>query len=152
LTATPHYRRAGWFTQHVFNRIVARLTRWGISIAGSRVLEVPGRKSGEPRRTPVNPLTLEGERYLVAPRGNTQWVLNLRASGSGRLLVGRRAEPFTASEIPDADKSPVLRAYLRRWKWEVGVFFDGAGADSPEDQIERIAPRHPIFKIREDGA
>jgi deazaflavin-dependent oxidoreductase (nitroreductase family) len=152
LTAPPHYRRAGWFTQHVFNRIVARLTRWGISIAGSRVLEVPGRRSGEPRRTPVNPLTLEGERYLVAPRGNTQWVRNLRASGSGRLLVGRRAEPFTASEIPDADKSPVLRAYLRRWKWEVGVFFDGAGADSPEDQIERIAPRHPIFKIREDGA
>ena len=148
MTATPHYRRAGWFTQHVFNRIVARLTRWGISIAGSRVLEVQGRKSGEPRRTPVNPLTLDGQRYLVAPRGNTQWVRNLRASGSGRLLVGRRGEPFTATEIPDSDKSPVLRAYLRRWKWEVGVFFDGAGADSPEDELQRIAPKHPIFKIR----
>ncbi len=84
----------------------------------------------------------------MAPRGNTQWVRNLRASGSGRLLVGRRGEPFTATEIPDADKSPVLRAYLRRWKWEVGVFFDGAGADSPEDELQRIAPKHPIFKIQ----
>jgi deazaflavin-dependent oxidoreductase (nitroreductase family) len=145
---SQHYRRPGWFTKHVFNRTVAALTRLGISVAGSRVLEVPGRKTGEPRRTPVNLLTHEGERYLVAPRGNTQWVRNLRASGSGRLLVGRRAKPFTATEITDATKSQVLRAYLRRWKWEVGAFFDGTDADSSEDDIRRIAPDHPVFKIR----
>ena len=68
---------------------------------GSRVLEVRGRSSGEPRRTPVNLLELEGERYLVAPRGETQWVRNLRASGEGRLLVGTRGEPFTAVELTD---------------------------------------------------
>src|SRR4051794_24699869 len=123
-----NYRRPGWLTTQVFNRIVARLTRLGVSVAGSRVLEVPGRKSGEPRRTPVNPLTIDGDRYLVAPRGNTQWVRNLRASGSGRLMVGRRGEAFTATEVPDAEKPPILRAYLKRWKWEVGVFFEGVGA------------------------
>jgi deazaflavin-dependent oxidoreductase (nitroreductase family) len=132
----------------VFNRIVAWLTRLGVSVAGSRVLEVRGRKSGEPRRTPINLLTLNGDRYLVAPRGDTQWVRNLRASGTGRLLVGRRGEPFSADEVPDDQKPPILREYLRRWKWEVGQFFEGTRADSSEDEIRAIAPRHPIFKIR----
>ena len=142
------YRRAGWFTKHVFNPIVAGLTRLGLSIAGSRVLEVRGRTSGELRRTPVNILTLDGERYLVAPRGNTQWVRNLRASGSGRLLVGRRGEGFTAVEVADDEKPPILRAYLRRWKWEVGQFFEGVSADSSEDEIRGITPKHPIFRVQ----
>ena len=98
------YQRPGWFTKHVFNRIVAGLTRLGISVAGSRILEVRGRKSGEWRRTPVNLLEFEGRRYLVAPRGNTQWARNLRASSEGRLLVSRRAEPFTGVEVPDEEK------------------------------------------------
>jgi deazaflavin-dependent oxidoreductase (nitroreductase family) len=131
----------------VFNRAVAFLTRRGLSVAGSRVLEVPGRKTGEPRRTPVNPLSFEGERYLVAPRGHTQWVRNLRVSGSGRLLVGRRAEPFTATELPDDDKPPLLRAYLKRWKWEVGQFFGGVGPDAPEEELRRIGPDHPVFRL-----
>ncbi|MEA2429671.1 MAG: hypothetical protein QOF65_2866 [Thermoleophilaceae bacterium] len=141
------FERPGWFTKNVFNRLVAALTRMGVSVAGSRVLEVPGRKSGEPRRTPVNPLSLDGQRYLVAPRGHTQWVRNLRASGSGRLLVGRRAEPFTAVEVQDADKPGILRAYLKRWKWEVGTFFGGVGPDSDDGELQRIAPDHPIFRI-----
>ena len=144
---SPHFKRPGWFTKNVFNRFVAFLTRRGLSVAGSRVLEVRGRKSGEPRRTPVNPLTIDGDRYLVAPRGNTQWVRNLRAGGAGRLLVGRRGEDFSATEVPDAEKPPILRAYLRKWKWEVGAFFDGVDADSPEEEVRRIAPAHPIFRI-----
>jgi deazaflavin-dependent oxidoreductase (nitroreductase family) len=114
---------------------------------GSRVLEVRGRKSGEPRRTPVNLLVVDGTRYLVAPRGHTQWVRNLRARGEGRLLLGRRAEPFTATELADDDKPALLRAYLKRWKWEVGAFFAGVGPDSPDDELRRIAPDHPIFRI-----
>jgi deazaflavin-dependent oxidoreductase (nitroreductase family) len=141
------FQRPGWFTKNVFNRAVAALTRMGISVAGSRVLEVPGRKSGVPRRTPVNLLTLDHQRYLVAPRGHTQWVRNLRAAGGGRLLVGRRAEPFTAVEVEDADKAGILRAYLKRWKWEVGTFFGGVGPDSDEGELQRIAPDHPIFRI-----
>src|SRR5436189_4932640 len=108
------YVAPNWFTRNVINRLVAALTGVGISLAGSRILEVRGRKTGEPRRTPVNPLTLDGARYLVAPRGHTQWVRNLRAQGTGRLLVGRRGEEFTAVELADDEKPPILRAYLER--------------------------------------
>jgi deazaflavin-dependent oxidoreductase (nitroreductase family) len=142
------YQRPGWFTKQVANRIVAGFTRLGVSLAGSRVLEVRGRRSGEWRRTPVNPLPFEGSRYLVAPRGNTQWVKNLRASGEGRLLIGRRTESFTASELPDEERPPLLRAYLKRWKWEVGAFFEGVGPDSTDEELRRIAPDHPVFRLR----
>jgi deazaflavin-dependent oxidoreductase (nitroreductase family) len=126
---------------------VAALTRVGLSVAGSRILEVRGRKSGEPRRTPVNLLTVDAARYLVAPRGHTQWVRNVRAQGEGRLLVGRRAERFIAVELPDDDKVPILRAYLERWKWEVGAFFGGVGPDSADAELRRIAPDHPVFRV-----
>jgi deazaflavin-dependent oxidoreductase (nitroreductase family) len=144
---SDHYQRPGWFTSHVFNPVVAGLTRAGISVWGSRVLEVRGRKSGEPRRNPVNLLTVDGQRYLVAPRGHTQWVRNLRASGEGRLLLGRSGERFTATELTDDEKPPLLRAYLQRWKMEVGVFFGGVGPDSPAEELRRIAPDHPVFRI-----
>ena len=142
-----HYQRPGWFTKHVFNPLVALSTRLGISVAGSRVLEVRGRKSGEWRPTPVNLLTLEGTRYLVAPRGQTQWVKNVRVNPEARLRVGRRTESLSLVELPDEAKEPMLRAYLRKWKWETGVFFDGVDADSPAEDLARIAPDHPVFRI-----
>jgi deazaflavin-dependent oxidoreductase (nitroreductase family) len=141
------FQEPGWFTKNVFNRIVAGLTQLGVSVAGSRVLEVRGRKSGEWRRTPVNLLTFEGDRYLVAPRGHTQWVRNLRVSGKGRLVVGRRTEEFAATELSDDQKPSLLRAYLEKWKWEVGTFFDGVGPDSGEEELRRIASDHPVFRI-----
>jgi deazaflavin-dependent oxidoreductase (nitroreductase family) len=147
MSTDPHFQRPGWFTTHVLNGIVAGLARAGISIAGSRVLEVPGRTSGTARRTPVNLLIIDGQRYLVSPRGHTQWVRNLRASGTGRLLLGRHGERFSATEISDVEKTPVLRAYLKRWKFEVGMFFGGVGPDSPEAEFRRIAPDHPVFRI-----
>jgi deazaflavin-dependent oxidoreductase (nitroreductase family) len=147
LRVEPRFQEPGWFTKNVFNRIVALLTRMGLDVAGSRVLEVKGRKSGEWRRTPVNLLVLDGDRYLVAPRGHTQWVRNMRASGGGRLVLGRRVEEFSATELPDDDKPPLLRAYLRKWKWETGVFFGGVDGDAPEDELRRIAPDHPVFRI-----
>ena len=146
-SADTHFKRPGWFTKNVFNRLVAALTRSGISVLGSRVLEVRGRTSGELRHTPVNLLTHEGQRYLVAPRGNTQWVRNLRASGEGRLLLGRGGEQFRASELTDSEKAPILRAYLKRWKAEVGVFFEGVGPDSTEEELGAIAPKHPVFRV-----
>ncbi len=147
MSEAARFQRPGWFTTHVFNGIVAGLARAGISVAGSRVLEVPGRTSGTARRTPVNVLVHDGRWYLVSPRGHTQWVRNLRASGQGRLLLGRRAQPFTATELSDAEKTPLLRAYLKRWKFEVGMFFEGVGPDSPEEDFRRIAPDHPVFRI-----
>jgi deazaflavin-dependent oxidoreductase (nitroreductase family) len=142
-----HYQRPGWLTRNVFNRAVAGLTRAGVSVAGSRVLEVQGRKSGEWRRTPVNVLTLDGVRYLVSPRGNSQWVRNIRVSGRARLVLGRKAEPIAVTELADDEKVPLLRAYIERWKWEVGAFFGGVGPDSPDEELRRIAPDHPVFRI-----
>lgn len=87
-----HYRRPGWFTRKVVNPVTAGLTRMGFSVAGSRVLRVRGRSSGQPRSNPVNVLTLNGKRYLVSPRGQSDWVRNLRAAGEGELVVGKRVE------------------------------------------------------------
>ena len=147
-SAPSHYRQPGWFTQHVFNRFVGWLTRRGVSVWGSRVLEVPGRRTGEPRRVPVNLLTHEGIHFLVSPRGNGQWVRNVRANdGRFDLLLGKRRTHHVAQEVADADKVDVLRAYLRRWKLEVGQFFDGVGADSTDDELRAIAPKHPVFRL-----
>jgi deazaflavin-dependent oxidoreductase (nitroreductase family) len=142
-----YYRKPGWFTSMVFNPAVAAMTRAGISIWGSRVLRVRGRKSGELRSAPVNLLTYEEKQYLVAPRGLTQWVRNLREAGQGELLLGNRVQHFRAHEISDDQKVPILRAYLKRWKAEVGIFFGGVSADSPEEELRRIAPDHPVFRI-----
>jgi deazaflavin-dependent oxidoreductase (nitroreductase family) len=145
----PHYRRPGWFTRHVANKLVGGLTRAGISVWGSRVLEVRGRKSGLPRRVPVNLLDFEGEQFLVAPRGEAEWVRNVRAD-SGRLvlLLGRGRTEMLARELSDEDKAPVLRAYLKRWRAEVGVFFDGVGPDSSPEELAGIASRHPVFQLQ----
>jgi len=145
--AARHYVKPGAFTRHVFNPIVTALTRIGISVWGSRVLEVRGRTSGEWRRTPVNLLVVDGERYLVAPRGETQWVRNVRAADSFRLRVGRRVETVGTVELADDDKAAVLRPYLRRWKWEVGQFFDGLDADATDDAMRAAAPEHPVFRL-----
>jgi deazaflavin-dependent oxidoreductase (nitroreductase family) len=141
------FQEPGWFTRNVFNKIVNGLMAVGISIAGSRVLEVKGRKSGEWRSVPVNLLEYEGDRYLVAPRGNTQWVRNMRVSGGGRLRLGRKTEDFKATEIAPEPSVPILRAYLKKWKWEVGQFFGGVGPDSSDEKLAEIAPEHPVFKI-----
>jgi deazaflavin-dependent oxidoreductase (nitroreductase family) len=132
---------------NVFNEAVAVLTRMGVSVYGSRVLSVRGRKTGEQRSTPVNLLTVDGRRYLVAPRGVTQWVRNLRAAGEGELRVGRRVERFVPTEVADDDKADILRAYLRRWRWETGVFFDGVKADADDERLRGMAPGYPIFRI-----
>jgi deazaflavin-dependent oxidoreductase (nitroreductase family) len=134
-------------TAHVLNPSITALTRLGVSVYGSRVLEVRGRTAGQWRTTPVNLLRFEGSDYLVAPRGHTQWVRTLRASRQGRLRVGRRVQPFTAVELADEDKPRLLRAYLKKWKFEVGGFFGGVGPDSSEDEVRRIAPDHPVFKL-----
>lgn len=141
--ATPMARRM----LRLMNGSVAALTRAGISVRGSRVLSVRGRKSGQWYSTPVNPLRYGGARYLVSPRGHTQWVRNMRVAGGGELRVGRRVETFTAQELPDEQKPELLREYLRRWKFEVGMFFEGVGPDAPQERLAEIAPGYPVFRI-----
>ena len=142
-----HYLEPGVVTRRIMNPIVATLTRLGLPLAGAAVLGVRGRTSGEVRTTPVNPLVLDGTRYLVSARGTTQWVRNLRVAGEAELRVGRRTERVGAVEIVDHEKVPVLRAYLKAWAWEVGAFFDGAGAGSSDEELAALAHRHPVFVI-----
>jgi deazaflavin-dependent oxidoreductase (nitroreductase family) len=139
--------RSGQVVNNFFNSAVAWLTRHGVSIWGSRVLYVRGRASGQWRSNPVNVLSHDGQRYLVAPRGQTQWVRNLRAAGGGELRVGRKVERFTATELTDDRKPDILRAYLARWKFEVGVFFEGVNAKATDAELLRIAPGYPVFLI-----
>ena len=149
MAATTRYIAPGWFTRRVFNPLVAFFTRRGLSLMGSRVLSVAGRKSGVRRSTVVNLLPMEGERFLVAPRGHTQWTRNLRAAATAELRVGRRVEVITASELPDAQKVPVLREYLRRWSWEVGQFFEGI--DKSSTDAELAADRSGLPGLRGAG-
>jgi deazaflavin-dependent oxidoreductase (nitroreductase family) len=143
-----HYKEPGWFTKNVFNRFVGGFTKLGISVWGSRTLAVRGRKSGEWRTTPVNLLTIEGQEYLVSPRGETEWVRNIRVAHEGELRLGKKVQPFRAVEVDDDAKVPLLRAYLKRWKMEVGVFFEGVGPDSTDEELRAIAPKHPAFEVR----
>ena len=118
MTAAARYLRPGR-SDAVFNRIVATLTRAGVSVWGS----------------------------LVAPRGVTQWVRNIRAAGEAELRVGRRVEPIRVAELADDEKPALLRAYLKRWKFEVGVFFDGVDASASDETLRRIAPGYPVFRV-----
>lgn len=146
--AGAHYRSPGWVTRNVLNRLVTRLTRMGMSVWGSRVLEVPGRRSGRLQQVPVNLLRVDGQQYLVSARGHGQWVRNVRANDGGLdLIVGHRRSSHIAHELADGEKADVLRAYLKRWKAEVGVFFDGVDARSTDDELLAIAPDHPVFRL-----
>lgn len=142
------YVKPGFFATSIVNPAVAFLARrLGFSMKGARVLSVQGRRTGQWHSTPVNPLSLAGQRYLVAPRGETQWVRNLRASGQARLTLGRRTETVRVEEIADREKVPILRAYLEAWAWEVNQFFGGVGANASDEAFARIAPNHPVFRI-----
>lgn len=149
-TAPRRYLKPGGVTRRVVNPLVGWLVRRGVNIAGAAVLEVVGRRSGEPRRTPVNPLPLGGERYLLAPRGETEWVRNIRVSRTAALVRGRHREQIVVAEVPDADKLPIIREYLRVWAWEVGAFFEGLSARSSDDDVQAVAAGFPVFRIVAD--
>ena len=131
----------------IFNGAVHWLARRGISLFGTREIRVVGRSSGEVRSAVINVLDVGGDHYLVAPRGQAQWVRNIRVAGGGELRIGRKVEPFRAEELADADKPPVIHAYLDRFGWEVGRFFDGLGKSSSEEEIAAVAPGFPVFRL-----
>ncbi len=144
-----YYKRPGWFTRKAVTPFLNLLMRLGMSAWGSRVLEHRGRKSGTLHHTPVNLLTLDEKDYLVAARGETEWVRNVRAAdGNLTLILGRHRQARTAEEVPVEARTEILRAYLRRWKFEVGMFFEGVGPDSTDAEFTVIAERHPVFVLR----
>jgi deazaflavin-dependent oxidoreductase (nitroreductase family) len=124
------------------------LTTWlGVGPGTARVLAVKGRKSGKWRTVPLNLVSHDGRRYLVSPRGETQWVRNLRAAGAGELRRGWRAESFHGRELSDDEKVAVLRTYVSKWAAETRIFFEGTGARSSDEEIRAIAPKHPTFEV-----
>jgi deazaflavin-dependent oxidoreductase (nitroreductase family) len=143
------YHKPDWFTRTIFNPLVAVLHKVGLSVQGSQTLAVRGRKSGEMRTNPVNPFELDGKTYLLAPRGTTQWVRNLRVSGEGELRSGRKVRHFHAAEVPDSEKLPLMRLYMDKWSWEVKGFL-GIDAKASDDEIRRILPDHPAFALTFD--
>jgi deazaflavin-dependent oxidoreductase (nitroreductase family) len=155
MTTTPapteptHYNRPGWFMRKAMTPLLNLMMRAGISVWGARVLEHQGRRSGKPFHTPVNLLVVDDQQYLVAARGETEWVRNVRAAqGQLVLILGRRRQSYLATEVPVAERAEILRSYLRRWKFEVGMFFEGVGPDSTDAEFAAIAERHPVFILR----
>jgi deazaflavin-dependent oxidoreductase (nitroreductase family) len=144
--AVVKYKRPGWFTRNVFNRMVHGFARLGIGLAGAETLAVRGRKSGEWRTNPVNPFEIDGHTYLLAPRGTTEWVRNMRVAGGGELRKGSKSRQFTAREVDDSEKLPLLRVYVDRWAWEAKDFL-GVGKDATDDQLREISHENPAFEI-----
>src|SRR5207248_3152975 len=126
------YLRAGWLVSSVINPL---LMRFGFV----PTLAVRGRKSGRWRTVPVNVLELDGRRYLVAPRGETDWVRNVRAAGVGEIRRGGRAEPFRAVELPVGERQRIIDAYLARWAGQVRSQFE-ALPDPADHPVFRLAP------------
>lgn len=140
------YQKPGWFVKVANGAVAFIIGRLGKSPAGAQLLEVRGRKSGKVQTVPVNPIEVGGHRFLVAPRGETQWVRNFRVAGEGVLRVGGKSEPILGREIEDADKPEILRTYLARYYGQVGSQFD-VPKDASEEQLAGIAPNHPVFAI-----
>jgi deazaflavin-dependent oxidoreductase (nitroreductase family) len=146
---TTYYRPPGWVMRKTFTPFLNFLMRRGVSVWGARVLEHTGRKSRTPHHTPVNLLSVGDDEYLVSARGETQWVRNVRAAhGRLVLILGRGRQERTAEEVPVAERAEILRAYLARWKFEVGMFFEGVGPDSSDAEFAAIAAKHPVFVLR----
>ena len=140
------YQTPDTLKTRLVNPLIATLTKLGLSARGSHVLVVRGRKTGTRQEVPVNPVEVEGVRYLVAPRGDTQWVRNLRAASEAELRVEQQRKHIQAREIENVRKPHVLRAYLQRWKRETGKFF-GVDNQASDEDLARIAPDHPVFQI-----
>ncbi|WP_034268459.1 nitroreductase/quinone reductase family protein [Haloechinothrix halophila] len=144
--AATHHNAPGKLAR-TSNAVVAALLRLHVPLFGARVLAVRGRTSGEWRTVPVNPIDVDGVRYLVSPRGQTQWVRNLRAAGECELRRGRSAWQYAAVEVADVDKPAILRAYLARWEWQVRPYVNGSTADSTDAELLTAAQRHPVFRL-----
>ncbi|WP_416985275.1 nitroreductase/quinone reductase family protein [Streptomyces sp. T028] len=150
MSSQPYYLKGSPLNVR-FNSVVGWLARHGLSLMGSAEMSVRGRKSGQMQRIPVNPHTYEGTQFLVSARGHSQWVRNMRVAGGGELRVGRGVRTFTAVELPDEEKLPVLRTYLEKWGWEVNQYFNGVTAKSTDEELVAAAPDHPVFRITVEG-
>lgn len=129
----------------LINRLSAGMIKAGVAASYAHILTVRGRKTGLPRSTPVDVITVGQDRWLVGAFGPTNWTRNARAAGEVTLRRGRRSQRYTVSEPDPKDAVPVLREYLTKIK-VARPYFD-ATADSPDDAIAAEIPTHPVFRL-----
>jgi deazaflavin-dependent oxidoreductase (nitroreductase family) len=132
--------------ERVFNRIFGLLVGLGLGLRHNYLLEVRGRKTGRLHSTPIDLLELGGRRFLVAPRGRTQWVRNAEAAGEITLKKGFRRHAYRLRPIPDADKLEILKAYLDRFRMTVQRYFP-VPAGSPVEALTGQAAVYPVFEL-----
>jgi len=130
----------------IFNRVFGWLVGIGLAPAGFYLLEVQGRKTGQVYSTPVDLLVHHNRRFLVSPRGSTQWARNAKASGTVTLKRGRVADRYILREVDAGEKPEVLKAYLEEFKSQVQRFFP-VPAGSTADAFVPIAQRYPVFEL-----
>lgn len=132
--------------EKIFNRVFGFLVGLGLGFSHNYLLEVRGRKSGKLYSTPIDLLELNGKRFLVAPRGRTQWVRNAEAAGEVTLKKGRTRLRFRLRSLPDAEKPEILKAYLDTFKSEVQTYFP-VGAGSPIESFIGLLDSYPAFEL-----
>ena len=130
----------------ILNRLVGFLLKLGIGLAHNYLLEVRGRKTGKVYSTPVNVLEYKGKKYLVAPRGYTQWVRNVETSGEATLVQRAERTKVRLRTVADEEKPEILKAYLDRFKLTVQRYFPIA-AGSPAEAFKSLAVRYPVYEI-----
>jgi hypothetical protein len=129
--------------------VIVALQRRGVVIGTMRLLSVPGRKSGQLRTTPISPLMVEGERYIIAGLEDADWVKNARVAGWGILARGRDRERVNVVELPLRERGPVLRAFPRKVPRGVQFFRQLYGISGTPEEFEALAPRCPVFRVEE---
>jgi deazaflavin-dependent oxidoreductase (nitroreductase family) len=133
------------FADRVGDALFVALLRVGLKIGSMSLLTVRGRKSGQPRTVPVLLVEHDGHSFLVAPYGVVQWVRNIRAAGTATLTRGRHSKVISVTELPAQEAAPILKQYLIK-ATAARPYFD-ATQNSPLEDFEREAPRHPVFQI-----
>lgn len=136
--------------ERIFNRWFGVAIGFGIGLRHNYVVEVRGRKSGRIFSTPIDLLEMEGRRYLVAPRGETNWVRNARAAGRVTLRKGSRREEFVTREVDPAERPELLKAYLERFALTVQRYFP-LPREAPASEFAPIAERYPVFELSAAG-
>lgn len=132
--------------ERALNKSFGFLVGLGLGLPHNYLLQVRGRKSGRVYSTPVNVLTRDGKRFLVAGRGYTQWVRNAIANGTVSLKKGRWSEEFTLRVISEEEKPEILKAYLDRFKLTVQRYFP-VPAGSPAEAFRPLTGRYPVFEL-----
>jgi deazaflavin-dependent oxidoreductase (nitroreductase family) len=136
------------------NRWVARLAVLGLTPRNTIALEVPGRRTGKSRRTALVYAEYEGSRYLVSLPGESSWVRNVRAAGYRAKIRRLKATPVTLEEVRAEERPPIIRAYLSKRayskspEFEAREFF-GITPTATDEELAKIAPRYPVFRIVE---